>query len=73
MTMDAIGPATVAVTAVLALLVIRTAVAELRNPGTARRPWAFLRDTRALTTGPVPGEPGTPSMRRWPGNLSPPC
>ncbi|MGC0328021.1 hypothetical protein RKD23_001011 [Streptomyces sp. SAI-170] len=46
-----IGPATLAVSVVLALLVIRTAVAELKDPGTARREWAFLRHARALATG----------------------
>ncbi|CAL9644357.1 hypothetical protein [Streptomyces sp. enrichment culture] len=51
MTVQDIGPAALAVSVVLALLVIRTAVSELKKPGSARREWAFLRDTRALTTG----------------------
>ncbi|WP_327686409.1 hypothetical protein [Streptomyces sp. NBC_00467] len=36
---------------VVAALVIRTAVAELRNPGSARTQWAFVTNTRAVTTG----------------------
>ncbi|WP_031151769.1 hypothetical protein OHA91_37045 [Streptomyces erythrochromogenes] len=32
---------------IVAALVIRTAVAELRAPGSARRQWAFLTDRRA--------------------------
>ncbi|MFJ8079268.1 hypothetical protein ACIQ6Y_01385 [Streptomyces sp. NPDC096205] len=51
MTMQDMGPAVLAVSIVLALLVIRTAVHELKAPGAGRREWAFLRDTRALTAG----------------------
>ncbi|CAL9660678.1 hypothetical protein SUDANB105_06997 [Streptomyces sp. enrichment culture] len=51
MTAEDIGPAALAVSVVLVLLVIRTAVAELKAPGSARREWAFLRDVRALATG----------------------
>ncbi|MBT2407871.1 MULTISPECIES: hypothetical protein [unclassified Streptomyces] len=40
---------------VLAGLVIRTALAELREPGSARYQWAFLSDARALWTGAVIG------------------
>ncbi|MCB5180096.1 hypothetical protein [Streptomyces antimicrobicus] len=36
---------------VIAALVIRTAVAELRDPGAGRRQWRFLRDPRALAAG----------------------
>ncbi|CAM5264849.1 hypothetical protein [Streptomyces narbonensis] len=36
---------------VLAILVIRTAVQELREPGSARREWACLRDRRSLVIG----------------------
>ncbi|MFE7095435.1 hypothetical protein [Streptomyces erythrochromogenes] len=36
---------------ILAALVIRTAVAELRAPGSARRQWAFLTDRRAWAAG----------------------
>ncbi|CUM36799.1 hypothetical protein BN2537_2563 [Streptomyces venezuelae] len=38
---------------ILALLVIRTAVQELREPGSARREWACLRDRRAVVLGTV--------------------
>ncbi|APU42657.1 hypothetical protein [Streptomyces sp. TN58] len=38
---------------VLAALVIRTAVEELREPGRGRARWAFLTDRRALTAGGV--------------------
>ncbi|WP_327165517.1 hypothetical protein [Streptomyces zaomyceticus] len=38
---------------ILALLVIRTAVQELREPGNARREWACLRDRRAVVLGTV--------------------
>ncbi|WP_406082438.1 hypothetical protein OG468_35445 [Streptomyces zaomyceticus] len=36
---------------VLAILVIRTAVQELREPGSARREWACLRNRRAVVLG----------------------
>ncbi|MEU3745642.1 MULTISPECIES: hypothetical protein [Streptomyces] len=36
---------------IVALLVIRTAVHELREPGSARREWACLRDRRAVVLG----------------------
>ncbi|WP_405428089.1 hypothetical protein [Streptomyces erythrochromogenes] len=36
---------------VVAALVIRTAVAEFRAPGSARRQWAFLTDRRAWAIG----------------------
>ncbi|MFJ7591321.1 hypothetical protein ACIQZO_28900 [Streptomyces sp. NPDC097617] len=38
---------------VIAALVIRTAVIELREPGAGRRQWRFLRDPRALAAGAV--------------------
>jgi hypothetical protein len=38
---------------VVAALVIRTAVAELREPGSARTQWAFVTNARAVTTGAV--------------------
>ncbi|MET9569548.1 hypothetical protein ACFYNW_23785 [Streptomyces virginiae] len=38
-------------TVVLAALVIRTAVEELREPGRGRARWAFLKDRRALAAG----------------------
>ncbi|MFD8575598.1 hypothetical protein ACR3S4_02700 [Streptomyces sp. CH8.1] len=38
---------------VIAALVIRTAVTELRDPGAGRRQWRFLRDPRALAAGAV--------------------
>jgi hypothetical protein len=36
---------------VIAALVIRTAIGELRRPGSARRQWAFAADHRALAAG----------------------
>lgn len=42
------GPALLGATVVLAILVIRTAVSELKAPGTARQEWAFLRKRRGL-------------------------
>lgn len=36
---------------VIAALVIRTAVADLRDPGAGRRQWLFLRDRRDLGVG----------------------
>ncbi|MFI1014773.1 hypothetical protein [Streptomyces sp. NPDC020965] len=41
-----LGPAVV-----LGALAIRTAVTELRRPGTAREQWAFLQSRRALFAG----------------------
>lgn len=35
----------------IALLVVRTAVYELREPDSGRRQWDFLRDRRALAAG----------------------
>ncbi|MEU4132234.1 hypothetical protein [Streptomyces wuyuanensis] len=44
------GPASVwTVAIVVAAPVIRTALAELRRPGSARAPWAFATNARALT------------------------
>ncbi|MET9953829.1 hypothetical protein ABZ135_20050 [Streptomyces sp. NPDC006339] len=48
MTDPAAGPALLGATVVLALLVIRTAVRETKQPGSARQEWAFLRDGRSL-------------------------
>ncbi|MFG2989609.1 hypothetical protein ACGFZK_10040 [Streptomyces sp. NPDC048257] len=45
------GATLIAVTVVVAALVIRTALAELREPGSGRRQWMFLRDPRAVLTG----------------------
>ncbi|OLZ67041.1 hypothetical protein AVW11_14300 [Streptomyces amritsarensis] len=36
---------------IVAALVVRTAVAELRAPGSGRRQWAFLTDRRAWAIG----------------------
>ncbi|GGR81910.1 hypothetical protein GCM10010269_21360 [Streptomyces humidus] len=36
---------------VIAALVIRTAVTELRHPGSARRQWAFATSPRAVAAG----------------------
>lgn len=35
----------------IAALVIRTAIGEIRRPGSARRQWAFLGSGRAMTAG----------------------
>ncbi|MFJ3927005.1 hypothetical protein [Streptomyces sp. NPDC090022] len=45
------GPALLTAAVIVAAWIIRTAVTELRHPGTASVEWAFLRDTRALATG----------------------
>ncbi|MFJ3921758.1 hypothetical protein [Streptomyces sp. NPDC090022] len=45
------GAALLGTAIVIAALVIRTAVAELRKPGAGRRQWDFLRDRRALAAG----------------------
>ncbi|MFE6623694.1 hypothetical protein ACFZBP_07740 [Streptomyces sp. NPDC008086] len=37
--------------ALIAVLVIKTAVMQLRDPGTARREWAFVTDGVALSGG----------------------
>ncbi|MFE3582047.1 hypothetical protein [Streptomyces vinaceus] len=36
---------------VIAALVVRSALAELGEPGTGRRQWMFLTDRRALSAG----------------------
>lgn len=36
---------------VIAALVIRTAITELRHPGTARRQWGFATSPRAMAAG----------------------
>ncbi|MFE7763059.1 hypothetical protein [Streptomyces sp. NPDC057438] len=36
---------------VIAALVIKTAIGELRTPGSARRQWQFASDRRALAAG----------------------
>ncbi|AWI31789.1 hypothetical protein AB0K47_07955 [Streptomyces tirandamycinicus] len=38
---------------VAAVLVIRAALAELRDPGSARARWAFVSNPRAMTAGAV--------------------
>ncbi|KJY32228.1 MULTISPECIES: hypothetical protein [unclassified Streptomyces] len=40
---------------VVAALVIRTAVAEVRRPGSGRKHWRFLTNPRALATGALTG------------------
>ncbi|MFJ7067615.1 hypothetical protein [Streptomyces sp. NPDC101115] len=50
MSVDGFGPALLGSAVVLALLVIRTAVRELRVPGSARHEWTFLRERRGLAT-----------------------
>ncbi|MBT1090549.1 MULTISPECIES: hypothetical protein [Streptomyces] len=44
-------PSLVTALVVAAVLVIKTAVLELRDPGSARREWAFLTDRVALAGG----------------------
>ncbi|WP_240797868.1 hypothetical protein [Streptomyces sp. F001] len=46
-------PSVMTVAIVIAALVIKTAVLEFRDPGTARREWAFVRDGVALAGGSV--------------------
>ncbi|WP_046779586.1 hypothetical protein [Streptomyces yangpuensis] len=46
-------PTLLLATVVLAALVIRAAVEELREPGRGRARWAFLKDRRALAAGAV--------------------
>ncbi|MFJ9077243.1 hypothetical protein ACIRO3_18685 [Streptomyces sp. NPDC102278] len=41
----------VVVAIVVAALVVKTAVAELGEPGAGRVQWAFLRDARSLAAG----------------------
>ncbi|MGW6844402.1 hypothetical protein [Streptomyces sp. NPDC054958] len=41
------------VAVILAAWIIKTAVTELRHPGSASREWAFLQDSRALSYGAV--------------------
>ena len=43
-----IPPAFLGATVVLALLIIRTAVHEMKQPGSAQQEWVFLRNGRAL-------------------------
>ena len=45
------GTTLVVAAIVIAAVVVRTAVAELREPGSGRRQWSFLTDSRALTAG----------------------
>lgn len=47
---QATAPALLGAAVVLVLLVIRTAVREMREPGSARREWVFLREWRGLLT-----------------------
>ncbi|WP_329113323.1 hypothetical protein [Streptomyces sp. NBC_01353] len=49
------GSAVLGVAIVIALLVIRTAVHELRVPGSGARQWAFLGEPRALAVGAFAG------------------
>ncbi|MXM63907.1 hypothetical protein GR925_10725 [Streptomyces sp. HUCO-GS316] len=41
----------VAPVAVVAMLVIRTALVEMRHPGSARRQWCFVARRRPMTAG----------------------
>ncbi|MCX4717752.1 hypothetical protein ACFWB2_39625 [Streptomyces virginiae] len=47
------GTTLVVAAIVIAAVVVRTAVAELREPGSGRRQWSFLTDSRALTAGAI--------------------
>ncbi|MFJ6784726.1 hypothetical protein [Streptomyces yangpuensis] len=47
------GPTLLTLAVIIAALIIRTAVSELRHPGTGSAQWAFLRDGRAVRTGAV--------------------
>jgi hypothetical protein len=46
-------PGLLAPAVIAAALVIRTAVGELRSPGSARAQWDFASDRRALAAGTV--------------------
>ncbi|WP_329307990.1 hypothetical protein [Streptomyces microflavus] len=39
---------------IIAFMVVRTALAELRTPGAARATWAFIRDPAAAAAAAVP-------------------
>ncbi|MGB8939077.1 MAG: hypothetical protein WCD21_02375 [Streptomyces sp.] len=41
------------VAVIAAALIIRTALSEIRSPGSARREWAFVTDREALLSGAV--------------------
>ncbi|MFI5666305.1 hypothetical protein [Streptomyces sp. NPDC051704] len=47
------GTTLVVAAIVIAAVVVRTAVAELREPGSGRRQWSFLSDSRALSAGAI--------------------
>ncbi|MEU5757035.1 hypothetical protein [Streptomyces sp. NPDC047829] len=47
------GAGLIAPAVIAAALVIRTAIAELRVPGSARTAWAFTRDPAAAATAAV--------------------
>ncbi|MFG2973869.1 hypothetical protein ACGFYY_12785 [Streptomyces sp. NPDC048331] len=49
------GASLVAAAVIAAALVIRTALAELGEPGSGRRQWTFLTDSRAASAGAVTG------------------
>lgn len=44
-------PSVMTVAIIVAALIIKTAVGELREPGSARREWAFATNASALTAG----------------------
>jgi hypothetical protein len=44
-------PSLIAPVAVVAMLAVRTALVEIRNPGSARRQWPLLADRRAVVAG----------------------
>ncbi|WP_229907285.1 hypothetical protein [Streptomyces vinaceus] len=45
------GATLVVAAIVIAALVVRSALAELREPGSGRRQWMFLTDRRAVSAG----------------------
>ncbi|MEU3605466.1 hypothetical protein AB0E83_08385 [Streptomyces sp. NPDC035033] len=47
---EGFGPSLLGAAVVLAVLVIRTAVGEMRHPGSAHRAWGFLHTRRGLVT-----------------------
>ncbi|MFF0484773.1 hypothetical protein [Streptomyces sp. NPDC004435] len=53
MTSTSFASALLATAVIVAALVIRTAVRETREPGSARKAWAFLPEPRALASGLV--------------------
>ncbi|WP_351230030.1 hypothetical protein [Streptomyces sp. NPDC002133] len=51
--MNSTANAILPVAIVIAALVIKTALSEIRRPGSARRQWAFAGNRRALAAGAI--------------------